>query len=68
MRYTNDANERKSELVRIGVIRVRSPFSQRPPVRIRLECAGTTALWNWQTCLPVVKRRRAAAVQDVVAS
>jgi len=28
-----------------------------------LECAGTTALWNWQTCLPVGKRRHVAALQ-----
>ena len=28
-----------------------------------LECAGMTALWNWQTCLPVRKRRHVAALQ-----
>jgi hypothetical protein len=27
------------------------------------ECAGLTALWNWETCLPVEKRRRVAALQ-----
>src|SRR5690348_3365008 len=28
-----------------------------------LECAGMTVLWNWQTCLPVGKRRHVAALQ-----
>src|SRR6185437_15976745 len=28
-----------------------------------LDCAGMTALWNWQTCLPVGKRRHVAALQ-----
>jgi hypothetical protein len=31
--------------------------------RLNLDCAGTTALWNWQTCLPVGKRRHVAALQ-----
>jgi hypothetical protein len=30
-----------------------------------LDCAGMTALWDWETCLPVGKRRRVAAVQMV---
>ena len=29
-------------------------------------CAGMTALWNWQTCLPVGKRRRVAALQIII--
>ena len=29
----------------------------------RLECADTSALWNWETCLPVGKRRHVAALQ-----
>jgi hypothetical protein len=28
-----------------------------------LECASMTALWNWQTCLPVGKQRHVAALQ-----
>jgi hypothetical protein len=28
-----------------------------------LECADVTALWNWQTCLPVGKQRHVAALQ-----
>ena len=26
------------------------------------ESAGRTALWNWETCLPVPKRRHVAAL------
>ena len=33
---------------------------------IYLECADKSALWNWETCLPVGKRRRVAAVQKMV--
>jgi hypothetical protein len=28
-----------------------------------VECADLSALWNWETCLPVGKRRRVAALQ-----
>jgi hypothetical protein len=28
------------------------------------ECADTSALWNWETCLPVGKRRLVAALQS----
>ena len=30
-----------------------------------LECADMSALWNWETCLPVGKRRPVAALQNV---
>jgi hypothetical protein len=31
--------------------------------RFPMECADMSALWNWQTCLPVGKRRHVAALQ-----
>ncbi len=33
------------------------------PLWLDLECADTSALWNWATCRPVGKRRHVAALQ-----
>jgi hypothetical protein len=46
---------------RLGTTPHFAPPTPQNPVVV-LKCAGMTALWNWQTCLPVPKRRPVAAL------